>query len=197
MKRTATWSIRVMAILIITISLAGCQQGTNSPPSPEPSSPITTQGNTKVYSNSTYGFSFTICNNPDFELIEKGSTVALLGPYLADMKYRIGIFVIADKVPKNTKLDDYLKAGRKEAESTVANFAITSESTRTVAGIQAKSSQYTYTLPLGEEDFTFKNTLVAFIKNDTVYALKYDTPEEFYDQYVECFNLLLSTFKFK
>jgi len=195
MKRTVTWSIGVMALLLIATSLVGCQQGTTSPKSP--SSSITTVGDTKVYSNSIYGFSFTACNNPDFELMEKENMIALEGPLLSDFKHKIGIYVIADKVPRNTKLDDYLKAGRKEAESTLANFAITSEKNTTVAGVQAKLSLYTYTLTLSELDYTFKNTLVAFMKDNTVYAIKYDTPEEFYNQYVECFNLVVSTFKFK
>ena len=186
-----------MSILVITISLVACQPATTSPQPPPYS--ITAEGNTKVYSNYKYGFSFSICNNPDFEFAENyGKAVAAqIGPLLADLKHRIGIYVMVDKVPKNTNLDDYLKAGMKEAENTLTDFAIISEKNTTVSDLQAKLSLYTYTINMNDEDFKFKNTLVAFIKNDTVYGLKYDTPEEFYDQYVECFNLLLSTFKLR
>ncbi len=186
-----------MSILIITISLVACQPATTSP-KPPPSS-ITTVGNTKVYSNSKYGFSFSICNNPDFEFSENyGKAIAAqIGPLLADFKHRIGIYVMAYKVSKNTSIDDYLKAGIKEAEKTLTDFATISEKNTTVADVPAKLSLYTYTINMNDENYRFKNTLVAFIKNDTVYALRYDTPEEFYDQYVECFNLLLSTFKLR
>ena len=201
MRKLATLSIAVIAIamVLLAVFLAGCQQKTTSPPPPNSPSSVTTQGGVKVYSNATYGFSFTICNSKDFELQEKyrGTTVALAGPLLADFKHQIAVSVVTNKVPKNTKLEDYITAARKEAERTLKDFAITDERPTTISGIQAKLTSYTYTTTINEEDIIFKNTHVTFIQDNTLYAVGYESSEEFYDQYVECFNIVLSTFKFR
>lgn len=195
MKKSTAWLLLTLVAIIMISLLTGCKQET---PSPNPPSTISTQGDTKIYSNYKYKFSFSICNNKEIEVAEnyKGTIVALRGPMLADLKQEIAVFVIVNKLAKGTKFEDYLKASRKEAEKILPKFAVLSEKMVQIGGIQAQSTLYTYTANLNEQDYTFKNTLLVFMKDDTVYAIKYETPEEFYDEYADCFNLLVTSFKF-
>jgi len=192
MKKNVILLFPVLVAILILPVLAACQQPSVPPPS------ISTQGNARVYTNFKYGFSFTICDNKEFEVVQNygGTLVALRGPLLADLKTQISIYMIAKEVPKNTKLEDFLAADRKESEKTLSNFALLSEGTTTIGNIQARRTSFTYTATLSEQDYTFKNTLVVFMKDNVIYAMKYETPDESYDEFVDCFNVLISTFKF-
>jgi hypothetical protein len=196
MKRYTILPLLLLVVATMLPILAGCQHET---PSPNPPASITTEGNTRVYTNYQYGFTFTICNSQEFEAVENlgGAAIALLGPTLGDMKSRIGVYVIANKAPKNIKLEDYVRDSRKNAEKILANFTIEKESTTTIGGIEAQQTLYTYTATIGEHDYTFRNALIVFIKDNNAYAIKYETPDEFYDEYSDCFDLLISTFKFR
>ena len=182
----------------MTILLGGCQQENKPSQAPASLPAQETKKNPNIYSNSKYGFSFSLCKKTDFEVAENygGTVVSLLGPYLKDFKQRVAISVIADKVPQNTKLEDRLTESMKTAESNLTNFAITSESDTTIGGVPAKLNSFTYTMNIAELDYTFKDILAVCIKNDTLYAIKYDVPAQLHDQSVDCFNLVLSTFKF-
>jgi hypothetical protein len=196
MKKTVILSITLMAILLMAMLLPGCQQENKPAPVPPKSG---TKGRPTAYSNSKYGFSFSICNSRDFEFKENyvGAIATLLGPLLKDLKHQIVITVIIIKVPNNTKLEDYLQAGKKAGENTLANFAITDESDTVIGGIPAKLQSINYTLNIDNEDLAFKDILAVFMKDNNIYAIKYEVPAEFHDQYVDCFNLILSTFRFK
>jgi hypothetical protein len=193
MKRYAAAVLLLSIIAIILPFLTGCQP----PPPPRPPE-ITTEGNTRIYNNYQYGFSFTICNDQDFEAAEdkSGNGIALIGPTLGDFKTRIRVIMLANKAPKNFKFEEYIKENRKEAAKTLANFAVEKEGAITIDGVAAQQTFYTYTTALGEHEYTFRNALIIFLKGDNLYVIKYETPDEFYDEYSDCFDLLLSTFKF-
>jgi hypothetical protein len=199
MKRYIHVSLLISVIAIILLFPTGCQQASCQKENPKPPPPeIIKDGNTRVYKNYEYGFSFTICNDQEFEVVENMGRIpiALLGPTLGDFKTRIGVFMIANKAPKNFKLEDYAKESKNNAAKTLANFAIEKETTLTIGGIEAQQTLYTYTTTLGDHNYTFRNALILFLKGDNSYAIKYETPDEFYDQYSDCFDLLLATFKF-
>lgn len=198
MKKASILSITMMAILLVAALLPGCQQENNPPQAPSASTPPVAKGRPTSYSNSKYGFSFGICNSREFEFKENyfDTTVSMLGPLLKDLKHQIVIVLIIKKVANNTKLEDYLLASRKAGESTLANFSVTDEIDTTIGGIPAKLQTINYSLNIENEDWTFKDTLAVFMKDNNIYAIKYEVPAEFHDQYVDCFNLILSTFRF-
>ena len=181
----------------MAISVAGCQQENEPLQTPTPLPEQQPQQDPNTYSNSKYGFSFGICKGEDIEVVENyhGTLVALLGAYLKDFEHRVGIGVIATEVSANTILEDILEESMKEAENTQANFAITEEDTTTIAGVSAKLITFTYTMLISDIEYTFKDVLAIFMKDNTIYAIKYNVPEQLHDQYLDCFNLVLSTFK--
>jgi hypothetical protein len=188
--------LAIIAFLIIFL-LIGCTKTTNTPVTPIPKSP-TQNERPDQYTNTQYGFTFKVCSDRDFKFAENyaGATVALLGPLLRDFKHQVGIYVILNKLPKNTTLEDYLKKQQSTAKTTLANFTIIDEKDITVGAIPAKLSQSTFTVSSVEGDINYRTTLAAFVKDGIVYAIQYETDAELYDEYARCFNTVLSTFQF-
>jgi hypothetical protein len=184
------------AILVVTFMLTGCQN-----PSPsQPSKPIIEkQGNTQIYSNTKFNFTFNLCNSNDFYLTENflGATVALRGPLLKDLKHEILISVTVTKLSGTTNLEDLLKNSVTNAQKNLKNFALTSTTSTLIGGIQAKLQSYTYTNTIGDEEWAFNDLLAVFVKDSLLYAIKYEVPDEFHKEYLDCFTSLTSTFKFR
>jgi hypothetical protein len=198
MKKSSVFYCGFTIVLLSSLVLAGCQKAPTPAPSPTPKSPVTTQGNIKIYTNYKYNFTFNMCNNQDFDIEEnyRGTVATLAGPFLKDLKQRIGVFITVENLPKNTSFEDYLKSNVKAAESTLSKFAITNETNTTISGIKAKQSSYTYTATLDDMEYVFDSILVVFMKDNKVYGITYDVPDDFHKQYADCFNLLISSFKF-
>ena len=195
MKITVLISHAVILAFSIIIAASGCAQPAQ-PSSPQP--PVPDNQSPDLYTNAQYGFTFKVCDDSDFELKENqgGAAVALLGPFLRDIKHRIGIYVILDKLPPKTTLEGYLKMQQTSAGAKLTNFAIVDETDITIAGIPGKLSQSTFTVVTDDGEINFKTALAVFIKNDTVYAIQYQNDAGLYDENVDCFNTVLSTFRF-
>ena len=148
--------------------------------------------------NSQYGFTFNVCNDSDFELVENNgsSVVALVGPVLRDFKHDIRISVILFQIPKKITLDDFLTERQAAAKANLKNFAILNETDTTIAGLPAKISHSSFTIATNDNEINYRITVAAFIKDNIVYAIQYETDAEIYEDHVQCFNLVLSSFKF-
>ena len=99
-------------------------------------------------------------------------------------------------MPPKTTLEGYLKMQQTSAGAKLTNFAIVDETDITIAGIPGKLSQSTFTVVTDDGEINFKTALAVFIKNDTVYAIQYQNDAGLYDENVDCFNTVLSTFRF-
>ncbi len=200
MKKSAISFTVFIAITLLLVVITACQQQAPPAKTPPPGTPlIETKDGVKTYINTKYNFSFTVCNSKHFELEENvgAATVALVGPRLNDYKTPISITVTIGGLPANSSFEDYLKSSRKEAEKSLNKFAVTDETTIQVSNIAAKQSSYTYTATVGEMEYVFQDKLIVFMKDNKIYAIKYDVPEDFYNEYSECFNSVVSTFKFR
>jgi len=197
MKKNTNLFVVILSLILCIVFLTGCKQQN---PVTKPTPPqIETKDGVKTYINPKHNYSFTVCNNEEFEIEESSekNNVALLGPRLNDFKRRINISVVVGVLPPNISFENYLKNTTKEAEKNLAKFAVTDESNITVDGITANKTSFTYFEHIGDQDYTFKNILIIFMKGNVVYAIKYDVPEDFHDENVDCFNTLVSTFKFR
>jgi hypothetical protein len=199
MKKSTIFRTVSITIMLLLVVLTGCQQQTPSTKTPPATPQIETKDGVKTYINTKYNFTFNVCNNREFEVEENygGTTVALLGPRLNDFKRRICVTVTVIGLSANSSLEEYLKSSLKEAEKSLTKFAVTDETTIQVSDITAKQSSFTYTATIGDQEYIFQDKLIVFMKDNKIYAIKYDVPEEFYNEYSECFNSLVSTFKFR
>lgn len=194
MKKVSKLYYFALVFLFLTVFLIGCQ------PVPEPKPPTVIPPSTDkgIYSNSRYGFSFNTCSK-EFEVKEnyQGYAVAILGPLLGkELKHQIGIFVYVAKDSGNTKLEDFLASHKKAGETTLTDFAISRENDTEITGITAKLLEFSYSLDIDDEKWVFQDVMISFKKDSYIYAIKYDVPAEFHQQYRDCFDRIISTLKF-
>ncbi len=199
MKKNCILFSYFLIILVLLLLFAGCKH--DSPPSstnPFPG-PLPSTGTTEGLSeyNSKYGFSFNYCSS-EFQISEdyKGVNVALLGPTLWDYYHRINIPIIIGEFPKNKSLDSLMKDNIEKGEKELKDFTVVEEYSTTIGGLPAEGVLFTFKQKVGEEIAEYKDIFLVLKKDDAVYMIKYDVPTEFYDEYINCFNIMMSSFKF-
>jgi hypothetical protein len=187
-----------LVILLLTI-FTGCKQEAPPPstvPFPGPSTP--NGESSSQYTNSDYDFSFNFFDT-EFQLVEdfRGANVAILGPYLWDMQTRINIVVIIRELPKKISLDDFVKDDIAKSKSKLEGYEVLERYSTEISGLPAEVVAFTFPKQVGEETAKFNNIYVAFIKDNTIYMIKYDVPEEFHEDYLNNFNSVISSFRFQ
>ncbi len=190
-----------ISLVILLVLLAGCKQEPAGPQaqvlSPWPLPSEETMNNSARYTNSGYGFSLNYCEeeflpSEDFE----GAVVAFAGPLLMDYAHRISIFIVAERLADNKTLEDYIRMNKQAGERTLLNYETVSEYATTIDGVPATVLVFTFTTGISGEAVMYKDMFAALVKDGLVYAIKYDVPAEFHDEYLDCFNLAISTFRF-
>lgn len=185
-------------VLLLLMVFIGCKQ--EAPPSstvPFPGPSPSNGESSSQYTNSEYGFSFNFIDT-EFELVEdfRGANVALLGPILWDMQYRINIVIIIRELPNKMSLDDFVKGDIDNSKSKLEGYEVIEQYTTAISGLPAEVVAFTFPNQVGEETAKFNDIYVAFIKDDTIYMIKYDVPEEFHEDYLNNFNSVISSFRF-
>ena len=186
--------------MLLLLAVPGCKQEAPPPSTIPMPGPISSDGTTRptdLYTNSEYGFSFSFFSD-EFELIEnyRDFDVALLGPFLWDYEHRINILIIIDKFPKNKSLDDFIEDNIEAGEKTFEDYATVDEYSVTVAGLPARAVVFTFKHKVGEEIAEYEDIFIAFIKDSMVYMIKYDVPTEFYEEFKDYFDMVVSSFQF-
>jgi len=200
MNKPAVLCNITLIVLLFLMLFIGCTQ--EAPPSikvPLPG-PFPSNGTTEkssIYTNTEYGFSFNFIDT-EFELLEnyRGFNVALLGPLLWDMSYQINIVIAIGELPEKMSLTDFVEKDIKNSESKLPDYEIVDQYTTAISGLPTEVVVFTFTNKVGEEMAKFNNISAAFIKDDIVYMIKYDVPEEFHEDYLNNFNTVISSFQF-
>ncbi len=116
------------------------------------------------------------------------------GPFVGEYQYRVNLSVVREELAKNTTLEEYIRTLESEAKEQYLDYNNVSEYPTFIAEIPAVVRVFTAT----SNSVPIKKAQAVFIEDvDNVgYVILYDVPEEFYDEYAECFELLISTFEF-
>ena len=196
MKRTISIGIMLFFTITLVVMACGCHNETTPTPSTSmPSLPSEVTDTSEIYSNTYYNFSVRYCS--EMEIQENtGVAVAFAGDMLGDMAHYISISVVTKELPKKTTLRDYIEQNKQAGQEALQDYETVSEEETTVAGIPAIKVIYSFSTMVGDYDYVFKNTMTSFIKDDTIYNIMYSVPDENYDQYKDCYDLILYTFTF-
>jgi hypothetical protein len=196
--------VKGLLFLLITISMilpCGCNGNTptdNYPPLPTATLSVPSNeliNASQPYHNEDYKFSTRYCN--EMQLVEnQGAAVAFLGDMLGDMAHFITISVVVKELPKKTSLRDYIEQNKQAGETALQDYSLISEEELTVAGTQAIKVMYSFAASVGDYNYTFENTMTSFVKGKNVYNVIYSVPDEVYNQYKDCYDLILYTFEF-
>ncbi len=128
-----------------------------------------------------------------------GTVVAFVGLSVLGGAYLVNINLVTEELsefPKTT-LKDYCRMVELHLKKSLADYEKVEEHSITVSGQPAIVWTVTTTYEIDGEQIPLKDRQAIFIKDNVAYALTYDVPAEVYDEYADCFDLVISSFKFE
>lgn len=174
--------------------VAVCAHPLTPTPSPTPNPTPPPQMETLTYTNSEHGFSVEYPKDWDVQAGFVVTIVTFVGPVEEETGGAININIGATKPAKfqEMKLEGYVRLFQLGVEENAENYEKVDEYNAVVDDLAA--IVWTW-----KEDFvgnTLMVTMAFFVKEDVVYAISYGATSELYGDYLDCFELVLSTFKF-
>ena len=183
-------------LLLLLLSLVACAPSPTTPtPTPTPSPTPTPILETLTYTNSEWGFSVEY---PKDWSIHEGSgvaTVVFVGPLIKETGGQISIIIGAQDLTEfpNLTLEECVDFAKLGIEEGAQNYEEVGEYDAVVDGLPAIVWSWREEL----EGTKLLGTMANFMKDDVLYLINYGATPSCYDNYLDCFELMLSTFKFE
>jgi hypothetical protein len=194
LRRQLLPGIVLLLFLGLVMPLVGCQGQNNSnvTTTTDSTSSVTTSPTipSKKYTNTEYAFTVEYPEDWEFEEALMQTLVLFAGP--STDSYMININIVTEQLPRIYSVEDYAKIANLQFKKTYEDYVITKETNSTIDGLNTIIRTFTMTV----SGVLVKDTQAYFIKDKTAFIITYDANEEAYDKYTECFDLILSTFKF-
>lgn len=150
----------------------------------------------KTYTNSEYGFLIGYPESWDVMEDYSGCVVAFFGPSVLEGYYYININVFAEKVIEEAPLENYVRLTELAYKREDIGYKKLQEYDTTISGLPAIVIVFTGDYKFDGETIHMKDRIAIFIKDRIGYQMTFDTPAEFHDEYVDYFDLAMSTFLF-
>jgi hypothetical protein len=213
MKKLAIICTLGLIAILVFISLVGCEQEpAPALPEPAPSAPTPTPApvptpepepqplpppapETLTYINSEYGFSVEYPKDWDFEEGLMGVIVVLAGPFLEEEQFMININITSEELPKFPKmsLEDYSRVSEMQIKKMAENYEEVDRYDTTIADCPAIMCTFTSDY----EGIAMMQTQIYFLEENVAYVITYSATPQSHDQYYECFEGVVSSFKFE
>ena len=149
----------------------------------------------QTYTNSEYGFSVNYPADWDAREGIVGLVVAFDGPTVLEGIYDVNINVNAERIDEKMTLGDYVVASDLKAIDVIPNYKKVKEYTAKINGLEATVLEATLAVKCNGKKVDLKNKYAIVIKDKVAYTITYDTPAESHDEYVDCFDLVINSFK--
>jgi hypothetical protein len=179
MKKIRFSCIILLLILLSVGSIAGCQQ-----------SPASTISG-KTYTNVAYNFSVKYPENWVLEEGLMGTVVAFGGPVIGEIGININILSEDLAESPGITLQEYFELNEMKYENEIEGYHKVNDYSTTISQQQAIVLTCTGIVNAN----TLKWSQALLLKDNTAYIITYTTPLESYDKYIDCFNLVISTFR--
>ena len=188
----------ICAIFILIVpAILGCQQTT---PAEAPSSTQKPVITSETYNNTEQGFSVEYPADWDLDTnlsdIEKSKGIVVkFGSPESDEYDRIAVIIIeTDKMLRNLTVEEYAKAFEEQIlKKNLPDYRVLNKKTTTIGGMPAFIRTFTAT----SHGLSIKDTQAYLIKGEICYVITYDVTMDAHDRYADCFDLVISTFKFE
>jgi hypothetical protein len=179
---TGHWSRYLMGIALTALLLV-----TACAPSSE------TEGLT--YTNSEYGYSVEYPEGWDVLEESEGALVLFTGPLIEKAGGSARGKVVSENLTQSPEVthEEYVRQNKLTMGQMFSSLEVVDEYDAVVSGITATVLTYTFEW----QGITIKATNVVFIKDNIGYVIGYDAMLEYYDDYLGCLQLMMSTFKFE
>ena len=148
-----------------------------------------------TYTNSEYSFSVDYPADWDVREGFTGLAVVFAGPKVLKGIYDVNISVNAERLSQEIALKDYVTASDLKAKKTIPNYNKVQEYSATINGLPAVVLVAALLLKWNGKKVALKNKYAIVIKDKVAYTITYDAPAEFHDEYADCFDLVINSFK--
>ena len=180
----------ILIIVLSVVSLVGCAEKEDL------STPLCGKI-TQTYSNSEYGFSMEY--PADWDIMEdyRGYVVAFMGPYIPEYEYTVNINLEIVQLPAEMTLEYFQQVIELANESKTRNYNKISEYDTIIGAQLAKVFTITAEMDFDIESVALKDIGAIFIKDYFGYLITYDVPSKMHEDYRNCFELIIDSFKFE
>ena len=104
----------------------------------------------------------------------------------------VNINIVTEELTKKFTVEDYGRMGELQQKKAWPDYVKLQEYTTTISGLSAIVKTVTTTM----QDVPLKDIQAFFIKDKVAYVITYDVTTDSHDEYADCFDLVISTFKF-
>jgi len=207
--RQKHFGVAILAVILIAFLLASaCTPATTPTPTPTPTPPVvepeptptptpipTPVLETLTYTNSEYGFSVEYPKDWDLEEGLWGAIVVFGGPLVRGGEFMVNANIVVEELPEwpKTTLEEYVRLGKMHLTKGMENYQGVEERDCRIAGLSAKELTYT----CDADGIRIMQTQACFLKENTAHIITYTATLESYDEHLDCFELMLSTFQFE
>ena len=178
MRKSAFLCIATLLALLLAL-LVGCQ------------------AQPKTYTNSEQGFSFEYPADWVFVEDYMGLAVFVAGPEVLGGDYTVNINVATEQLTEEMTVGDYAKGVELNTKMSVPDLNKVDEYSTAIGGQPASVFTFTMTFEIYGKEYFLKDLAAVLIKDGVGYIITYDAPTEFYDEYVDSFELAINSFKFQ
>jgi len=211
-KVAIIYTLGLIAVLAF-VALVGCEQEpAPAPPEPAPLAPTPAPApvptpepepqplpppapETLTYINSEYGFSVEYPKDWIFEEGLMGVIVVLAGPFLEEEQFMININITSEDLPNFPKmsLEDYSRVSEMQLKKVAENYQEVDKYDTAIADCPAIVCTFTSDY----EGTAMMQTQIYFLKGNVAYVITYSATPQSHGQYYECFEGVVSSFKFE
>ncbi len=198
MKKLVILCAVILLASLPVVLVVGCQQQpTPEPTPPPPPPPPSPTPETLTYTNSEYGFSVEYPK--DWDVLEDfmESVVFLAGPQVLEGAFMVNINLATEQLPKDMTHNDFAKMVELNTKRQVTDYNKVDEYSTEIGGQPAIVFTCTCTFEFEEKEYVLKDVCAVFIKDNIGYIITYDVPAESHDDYLDCFDLMINSFKFE
>lgn len=154
----------------------------------------------ETYRNSKYGFSLKYPKGWDILEDYRGCVAYFAGPYVNigdDKTYLVNITIKVIQLPEKITLKDVVRGGDLEDKRRIPDYKKLNEYSTTIGGLPAIVQIISGTSNIGEgRQLKYKDVGARVIKDNSLYMMLLDIPTKYHDEYLECFELVINSFKF-
>ena len=148
-----------------------------------------------TYNNSKYGYSVEYPKGWDVTEESEGALILFTGPLIEEAGGSARGKVVSENLTQALEMthEEYVRQNKLTMGQMFSSLEVVDEYNAVVSGVTATVLTYTFEW----EGITVKVTNVVFLKDNIGYVIGYDAMLEYYDDYLGCLQLMMSTFKFK
>jgi hypothetical protein len=148
-----------------------------------------------TYTSSEYSYSVEYPKGWDVREESGGALVLFTGPQIQEAGGSARGKVVSENLTQSLEMthEEYVRQNKLTLGEMFSSLELVNEYDAVVSGVAATVVTYTFDW----EGITVKVTNVVFLKNNIGYIIGYDSMLEYYDDYVGCLELMMSTFEFE